>query len=168
MSVGVKSALAGSRREKSWRKISRIEYSPQKAVLVDRMAIWKLAVCRKVPVIWFIWTHRPLTVCFLRFAIAEVPIRRLVKAGIMIDFTGTFTVGQFAAAPIVMPGNRARCWVLPHYSQKPRLLCRATGLEGGELAAAQQLGNESKISFLCPPWQGEAPGGLHSNWSARH
>jgi hypothetical protein len=140
-------------------ELTSLEYSPQKAVLVDQTeAIWNVAVRRKIPAIWFIRSYEPTTV--LLSAILEkagVPITRLLNAELtQRDFAVlTSTVGRFAGAPLRICDARqpaALLNLLPTlFSENPPccVLCD-WHLEDKELATAHQLGKESEISFLCP------------------
>ena len=136
-----------------------LEYSPQKAVLVDQTAaIWNLAVYRNVPAIWFIRTHRPLIVLLSAICeMAEVAVSRVLNAQLEDrDFPRlTRTVGQFAGAPLRICDIRepSAFWgCLPTLFSEDAALYVVCDwrLEGEELAAAHQLGKESQISFLCP------------------
>jgi hypothetical protein len=139
--------------------LTGLEYSPQKQTLVDQArAIWNLAVCRKMPVTWFIRTRNPVTV--LLSAICEVagqPLPKVLNGELGDqDFSRlTWTVAHLGSAPLRMcdarhPGallhalsrlltEDAACYVLCDWR-----------LEGEELGAALQLKDESQISFLWP------------------
>lgn len=140
-------------------ELAVLEYSPERAVLIDQAeAIWQLTVCRQVPAVWFIRTHRPVVVLVSAlWERARVGLTRVLNGELdEKDFARlTLSAGVLGRAPLRIcdarqPGALLR-WL-------PKLLLENPGcsvfcdwdLEGKDLAEAWRLGKESEMTFFCP------------------
>lgn len=144
--------------EKLEEDVMDLEYSPQKTVAIEQAkAVWNLAVVRRIPVVLFIRTRRPLAVVLL--AICEragVEARRVVNAELEeLDFSRlTLVCSRLAHAPLKVcdarvPGVFLKTLPVLFSQEGESYAVCDWELEGDELVAAQQLSKESGIRFLC-------------------
>jgi hypothetical protein len=172
--IDILELLYGSIRCPSWRKlkpwpeddekrigddISVLEYSPYKSVLLDQSRlIRKLVTLRKMPAVWFIRTHRPVTVLLSAICEqAEVSISSVFNGELTEqDFDSLISVvGTFAGSPLwVCDASHSGDFrkALAGLDSSTEISCAFCDwiLEGSELAAVNRMAQETAISFYCP------------------
>ena len=172
--LGIMELIFNNNRPPSWGKsvpwpgddaervsedVASLEYSPYKAALLDQARqVWKLVIRRKMPAIWFIRTHRPVTVLLSVICdYAEMPITQALNGEFTErDFYNLkMAFGSFAASPLWIcdasrPEYFQRGLAALHTSEAITYVFCDWVLEEDELAAVDRLTRELEISFLFP------------------
>ena len=139
--------------------LADLEYSPHKAVLIDQSRIiWNQVVHRKIPAVWFIRTHRPVTVIMSVIChVADVSIAHLLNGELTDrEFDNlTLEVGRLAGSPLIIcdasePDSVQKAMSGLILSKLASLAICDWVLEGEESAMAQRLARELKFTFMCP------------------
>lgn len=139
--------------------LADLEYSPQKALLTDQARIiWNQVVQRQITAIWFIRTHRPVTVLLsVLCERAEVPITHVLNGELTDeDFENlTSEVGNLAGSPLNLcdashPDSFQKALLTLNFSGLTGLVICDWVLAGEELALAQRLTRDLEISVICP------------------
>jgi len=138
--------------------LTYLEYSPQKAVLIDQAhIIWQQVIRRKIPAVWFIRAHRPVTVVMSAVLYqADVPIAHVLN-GKMTDREFdrmTLEVGRLAGSPLKIyaagePDSfpKALSSIAP---ESVSFIISDWVLTQQESALAERLTRHQNILFLCP------------------
>ena len=138
---------------------AELEYSSQKAVLVDHTRILLNQVIRRqVPAIWFIRQHRPVTVLLSVICEqAEIPFSHIREGELTDENFANLTVwvGNIAGSPLKICDASQResfknaCTTLILSKWDGLVLCDWV-LEEDEIAVAEDLTANRNISFVSP------------------
>lgn len=135
-----------------------LEYSPHKAVLIDQVRIiWNLVVRRRMPAIWFIRTHRPVTTVFSALCeMAQVSFPRFFHGELTeSDFQRlTEAMRKLANSPLKIcdasqPEMFRKALHLTASNPVDYVICDWV-LDEEELALAQHFTRNSQTSLLYP------------------